>query len=206
MPFLKAYAPAMKIVGPGSVGEGGFALVPASMPMLQSADLLGTPPKPHFDIFSYHFYGGVSKRCAAMGPTLGTTPDDALSEGWLSRTDSTFDFYKPLHDQYAPATLIWITETGDTACGGNPWAATFLDTFRYVNQMGTRGHAAGITLLAINNSHTKTESISIAVPSERYMLSADTLQSGSVQLNGRVLRLQTNDNLPPLTPKLEPTG
>jgi hypothetical protein len=72
--------------------------------------------------------------------------------------------------------------------------------------MGTRGHAAGITLLAINNSHTKTESISIAVPSERYMLSADTLQSGSVQLNGRVLRLQTNDNLPPLTPKLEPTG
>jgi heparanase len=102
---VKAYAPAMKIVGPvgpGSVGEGGFALVPASMPMLQSADLLGTPPKPHFDIFSYQFYGGVSKRCAAMGPTLGTTPDDALSEGWLSRTDSTFDFYKPLHDQYAP--------------------------------------------------------------------------------------------------------
>jgi imidazolonepropionase-like amidohydrolase len=32
------------------------------------------------------------------------------------------------------------------------------------------------------------------------------LQSGSVQLNGRVLRLQTNGNLPPLTPKLEPTG
>ena len=70
---MKAYAPAMKIVGPGSVGEGGFALVPASMPMLQSADLLGTPPKPHFDIFSYHFYGGVSKRWyASSNPRIGT--------------------------------------------------------------------------------------------------------------------------------------
>src|SRR4051794_40384677 len=28
------------------------------------------------------------------------------------------------------------TETADAACGGNPWASTFLDTFRYLDQLG----------------------------------------------------------------------
>jgi len=31
---------------------------------------------------------------------------------------------------------VWITETADAACGGNPWAATFLDSFRYLDQLG----------------------------------------------------------------------
>ena len=31
---------------------------------------------------------------------------------------------------------MWITETADAACGGNPWAATFLDSFRYLDQLG----------------------------------------------------------------------
>ena len=91
---------------------------------------------PKFDVFSYHYYGAVSERCEAMGPGLGTTAAAALSEKWLSRTDGVFDFYKPLHAQYAPGTPIWITETADAACGGNPWGSTFLDTFRYVDQMG----------------------------------------------------------------------
>jgi hypothetical protein len=28
------------------------------------------------------------------------------------------------------------TETADAACGDNPWANTFLDTFRYLDQLG----------------------------------------------------------------------
>jgi heparanase 1 len=31
---------------------------------------------------------------------------------------------------------VWLTETADAVCGGNPWAATFLDCFRYVEQLG----------------------------------------------------------------------
>ncbi|UFX47545.1 hypothetical protein HAP47_0013090 [Bradyrhizobium sp. 41S5] len=27
-------------------------------------------------------------------------------------------------------------QTADAACGGNPWASTFLDTFRYLDQLG----------------------------------------------------------------------
>jgi hypothetical protein len=32
---------------------------------------------------------------------------------------------------------MWLTETGETACGGDPWAADFIDSFRYLNQLGT---------------------------------------------------------------------
>ncbi len=32
---------------------------------------------------------------------------------------------------------MWNTETGQAACGGDSWAVTFLDTFRYLNQLGS---------------------------------------------------------------------
>ncbi len=35
-----------------------------------------------------------------------------------------------------PGRHFWNTETADAACGGNPWAGTFLDTFRYLDQLG----------------------------------------------------------------------
>ncbi|MBD0289263.1 MAG: hypothetical protein ICV79_28170 [Flavisolibacter sp.] len=41
-----------------------------------------------------------------------------------------------MRDKYLPGKPIWLTETADAACGGNPWAVTFLDCFRYVEQLG----------------------------------------------------------------------
>ena len=268
--FIKTMAPELQIVGPGSVGEGGATLFPKSVPMLHSADLLGTDPKPKFNVFSYHYYGAVSARCEAMGPGLGTTPALALSEQWLSQTDRVFDFYKPLHAKYAPGMPIWITETADVACGGNPWASTFLDTFRYVDQMGRlakrgvkaifhntlasseyglidqsnfrprpnywaallwrrlmgtvvldagspreglhlyaqclRGHPGGVALLAINNSRTDRSEITLPIASVRYTLSASTLQSASVILNGESLKLASNDDLPKINGRAVAAG
>jgi hypothetical protein len=65
-----------------------------------------------------------------------TNADAALSEEWLARTDQTLAFYRNLRDEFAPGKLMWVTETADAACGGNPWASTFLDTFRYLDQLG----------------------------------------------------------------------
>ncbi len=31
---------------------------------------------------------------------------------------------------------MWLTETAEAACGGDRWASTFLDSFRYLNQLG----------------------------------------------------------------------
>ncbi len=138
--WVKANAPEMKILGPGGVGEG-TALAPAFMHLLSSEDILKATG-PVFDIFSYHSYGTVSQRCAAaMGPAMGTTEDAALSADWLSRAVSAEAFYAALRDRFEPGKPMWNTETGQAACGGDRWAATFIDTFRYLNQLGSLARA-----------------------------------------------------------------
>jgi heparanase 1 len=133
--FLKRASPGTMLIGPGSVGEGGGVAPPATGGgILTSASLL-RGAGPIFDAFSYHFYGGASQRCSSMGAG-GTTAADALSEKWLAGTDQVETFYASLRDKYEPNRPLWITETADTACGGNPWASTFLDSFRYLDQLG----------------------------------------------------------------------
>ena len=135
--FVKQAAPDMLILGPGSVGEtagdGGVSYGIAGV--LKTADLLAASG-PGVDAFSYHHYGASSIRCAAMGPQTQTTADAALSEQWLAKTDETLAFYRALRDKFEPGKPFWNTETADTACGGNPWGGTFLDTFRYLDQLG----------------------------------------------------------------------
>jgi len=138
-PFIKKDAPDMVFLGPGSVGEGvplGNALTAGSMPFLKSEDLLAAAG-PVFDAFSYHFYGAVSNRCASIGQGATTTYAAALSADWLARTDTAEAFYQGLRDRFEPGKPLWVTETADAACGGNPWASTFLDSFRYLNQLGS---------------------------------------------------------------------
>lgn len=132
--FAEAAAPEMLIVGPASVGEG-IKLMPG--PLLKTADLLAATPHPVFDVFSYHSYAAASERCASLGNgVVGTTVGAALSEKWLSRPDRIYAFYIGLRDRFEPGKPVWITETADAACGGNPWASTFLDSFRYLDQLG----------------------------------------------------------------------
>lgn len=130
-PWLKQNSPGTLFLGPGSVGEGPFAIAMGMGGMLNTADLLKATG-PVFDIFSYHLYGAASERCASMGEQSQTTAAAALSEEWLSRPVKIDEFYAGLRDQFEPGKPLWITETADAACGGNPWASTFLDTFRYL--------------------------------------------------------------------------
>jgi hypothetical protein len=71
-----------------------------------------------------------------MGAAAQTTAAAALSEEWLSRTDGVEAFYAGLRDKFVPGKPLWITETADATCGGNPWGSTFLDSFRYLDQLG----------------------------------------------------------------------
>ena len=133
--FAKSSLPDMLVLGPGSTGEGGI-LPPSRMAIIETEELLSANPKPLFDVFSYHYYGGASKRCVPAGVPGSISPDEALSEQWLNKTVKGYNYYKGLRDKYFPGKPIWLTETADAACGGNPWAATFLDCFRYVEQLG----------------------------------------------------------------------
>jgi heparanase len=136
--FAKQAAPDMLILGPGSVGEttGDWGVTSGygSAPVLKTRDMLAASQPAQVDAFSYHHYGAVSRRCVAQDHQ--TTPEAALSEQWLSRTDQTLAFYRKLRDEFEPGRPFWNTETADAACGGNPWANTFLDTFRYLDQLG----------------------------------------------------------------------
>lgn len=135
-PFMKKAAPETIILGPGGVGEG-IPLMPIGLggSVLSSEDLLRASG-PAFDGFSYHSYGATSQRCKAMGPSSQTTADAALSEELLARASRIEAFYANLGDKYEPGKPLWLTETADAACGGNPWASTFLDSFRYLDQLG----------------------------------------------------------------------
>jgi len=133
--WAKENAPQMRILGPGGVGEG-TPIAPASMHLLPSEDILKATG-PVFDIFTYHSYGAVSSRCAMMGAAAGTTSDAALSADWLSRGASAESFYARLRDRFEPGKPIWNTDTGQAACGGDRWASLFIDTFRYLNQLGS---------------------------------------------------------------------
>lgn len=126
--FVNEEAPDMKILGPGSTGEGGILPSGLDIPIDK---ILAPSPQPKFDIFTYHYYGTVSKRC------FGAQDEEkAMANEWLSKTEKGFDFYEKIRDTYMPGTPIWLTETAETACGGNPLAATYTDSFRYLEQLG----------------------------------------------------------------------
>ena len=128
--FLQNIAPDTLFLGPGSSGEG------LAVPMggvLKSEDLLRATG-PVYDVFSYHLYAAASERCASVAASSQTTAAAALSQEWLSRPEKIDAFYTHLRDKFEPGKPVWITETADAACGGNPWAATFLDSFRYLVQ------------------------------------------------------------------------
>ncbi len=130
--FLRKESPKTIFLGPGGVGEG-ISLGPPGMKMtlLPTEDLLKATG-PIFDAFSYHFYGTVSRRCGGK-----LTIDQALSADWLDRTDTVEAFYANLRDRYLPGKPMWLNETAEAACGGDPFAGQFVDTFRFLNQLGT---------------------------------------------------------------------
>ena len=250
--YISVAAPDMKILGPGSTGEGG--ILGGNDSTITTDKILSANPMPEFDIFSYHFYGGVSQRC--MGQL---SPENALNDEWLSKTEDGLKFYEEARDTYLPDAPIWLTETAEAACGGNPWAVTFLDTFRYLEQMGRlakkgvqvvmhntlaaseyalleqdthdprpnywaallwgrlmgtqvfdltntieglnvyihnlKGVDNGYAALLINPSE-KAVDFHLTENAEQYLLTAKELVSKEIQLNGKVLKLESDTTMP----------
>jgi hypothetical protein len=135
--FIRASEPDVMVLGPGSIGE--TTATQSSADFISTQDMLAASG-PGIDAFSYHHYGALSQRCAPGQ----TTPEAALSEAWLASTGRTLAYYRSLRDELAPDKPIWLTETAETACGGNPWAS-----FRYLDQLG-RLAKAGVQIVAHN--------------------------------------------------------
>ena len=138
--WLKENYPECLFVGPCTVGDidmfgtmegaGGMA---AGFDMVTTEQLLGEY-KSQMDVFSCHYYNGVSERGAAMG---GHWPYEAvLSEKYLSVAASCARQYTGKRDKYVPGGQMWVTESGDAGCGGNTWASTYADVPRTLNELG----------------------------------------------------------------------
>lgn len=147
--FMRKEFPETKLLAPGSVGEAdapwAFASGYGNAKVLAADDLAKSTGDA--DTFSYHFYGALSARCAAAGHQ--TSADNALSEDWLGRTDKALAFYRQVRDRAMPGKPLWLSETGESACGGNAWAKTYLDSFRYLDQLG-RLAQQGVQVVAHN--------------------------------------------------------
>ena len=150
--YVHQQAPGTKIIGPDSVGEGGALNRPAApakpgvnapppmglqMPRgIKTEDMLAAEG-PGLDGFAYHFYGGVSERCMPNPAAKADPVGLALSAEWLGRTEHEEAYYQALRDKFEPGKPMWLAETAEAACGGDPWASTFVDSFRYLHQLGS---------------------------------------------------------------------
>lgn len=143
--WLREKYPDCLFVGPCTVGDvdmfgsgsekvgGGIA---SALEMVTTDDLIGGGQQ-KLDVFSYHYYNGISERGAAMG---GHWPaGKSLSEEYLAVAGRCAAQYTSIRDKYVPGGQMWVTESGDAGCGGNTWASTYMDVPRTLNELGVFG-------------------------------------------------------------------
>lgn len=124
--FIRQSSPETLIAGPGTISETS-----SDARSGMTARQLLAASAASLDVLSYHHYQTLSQRCGGR-----QDPDSMVREDWLARTDRSLALYRELRDAFAPGKPIWLTETADAACGGSPWDATFVDSFRYLDQLG----------------------------------------------------------------------
>jgi hypothetical protein len=125
--LLDEVAPDLRVVGPGAVDD----VTPIVLePSIAATDMLDATAG-SLDVFGYHFYPKVSERCGSV-----EGPEIALTQDYLSRVEVDQQYYEGLRDTYLPDAPMWVGETAQAACGGDRWAAQYLDMIRYVDTLG----------------------------------------------------------------------
>ena len=134
--------PECLVVGPCSVGCGKMGKIDTEKGIMKkltssmSTDKLLNGSKEKMDVYSYHYYNGVSGRITTL-PFIHWSPKKAASEAYLDAAPYTAKANVPYRDEYAPGAEMWVTESGDAGGGGCEWASTYLDVFRTLNELGT---------------------------------------------------------------------
>ena len=141
--FIRENYPEVTIVGPCTVADEQVELqavdgnvgggIGSALEIITTDELIGLCSE-KLDVFSYHYYNGVSERGAAMGGHWQA--NQVFTEDYLSVAGTCARNYIPLRDKYAPGGQIWVTESGDAACGGNTWSSTYMDVPRTLNELG----------------------------------------------------------------------
>lgn len=276
--WVREHYPRCLLVGPCTTGDpavntegGGFgAGIGSLMEVCTTQELLAGTRVP-LDVFSYHYYNGVSERLASVMPSAHWPGSLAHSDGYLAVAPNCAKAHAQLRDRFVPGGPIWVTESGDAGGGGDTWASTYLDVLRTLNELGSFGtitdgvifhntlassdygflepgsfrprpnyfavllwnrlmgtavydcgnpnregahihcHSRrdgqpGVVYLIINNSLTWDTLVELPKEAMRYTLSAETMRSSVILLNGKELSVSRACDLPDLAPEKQEPG
>ncbi len=165
--WLKENYPECLLVGPSDVGgmaaelgidgddenqQGIGGVEQLAQENASVDDLLGGCEVP-MDVYSYHYYNGISDRLASVMPNGHWQPEQANSEAFLMVPISCCKLHLSKRDKYVPGGEIWVTESGEAGGGGSSWSSTYLDVLRTLNELAgfsalTRGIIFHNTLTA----------------------------------------------------------
>ena len=282
--WVRANYPETLLVGPCNTGgtDEGVGLgrkkgrnkgggVAELMGNVASLHALMDGTKEKLDVYSYHYYNGISERLAGMMPDAHWDAAKAHTEEYLAVAAQSARANVPGRDRYCPGGQMWVTESGDAGGGGDTWASTYLDVIRTLNELaefatitdgvishntlassdygflqhgtfdprpnyfaallwnrlmgpvvydsgeplreGARVYAhsrkdgkPGAVYMVINNSLSDVTTVELPCAAERYTLSAETLRSPVMLLNGRPLQLAGEYALPELAPAQQKAG
>ncbi|MGM9597067.1 MAG: AI-2E family transporter [Eubacteriales bacterium] len=270
------------IVGPcttGGIGDELFAEDGSVRDLGGIGDLMKTcttdelmdGAKVPLDVFSYHYYNGISERAASLLPSAHWDASQANTDEYLAVAPNNAEKHLPLRDRYVPGGQIWVTESGDAGAGGDTWASTYLDVFRTLNELGSfalltdgiifhntlassdygflrhgtfeprpnyfavllwnmlmgntvykydapetsglhvychsrKDGKPGYACLIINNSPESPATVVLPKDAECYILTAPTLRSTVMELNGDPLTVDEDMELPDISPRIYGAG
>ena len=195
--WVRKNYPETIIVGPcatgsnsmGNTGDGGITSVTKSY----TTDQLMENAKEPMDIFSYHYYNGISERLAPMAPSSHWPRSRAMDEDYLGVVANSARAYSKDRDKFVPGSPMWVTESGDAGGGGTTWASSYLDVFRFLNELGsfatiTDGVIFHNTLCASDYAFLKSE---VFDPRPNYFAALlwNTLMGTTVYDSGEPIRM-----------------
>lgn len=143
--WVRKNYPDCLLVGPCTTGDPSIgspedksmgAGIGSIAPVCTTEELMkGTSVK--LDVFSYHYYNGISERLASMMPQAHWSAQTAHTDAYLAVAPACAKNHTCLRDRFVRGGQMWVTESGDAGGGGNTWASTYLDVFRTLNELGS---------------------------------------------------------------------
>jgi heparanase 1 len=137
--LVERYFPDARVAGPGSlvwplVGEPLSSVFGILDDYLEAAD------DDAVDIITWHYYPQQSRRCPVA--TRRATLERLLEPSYLDEVERWAHHVSSLRERHAPGAEIWLGETGNAQCGGEPGVSDrFVAGLWWLDQLGLMARA-----------------------------------------------------------------